>query len=151
MTDVPYELRDANDTVILDNKVTSLGQVIKEKRAISPLEIKVLYHTLVDKPTSEDSSFFKCEEKQNQQVLFRTENVPIKEEQKDNDCVTLPHGNLAGCLPAATWDTLATHVVWVLRWTARGLSPVRPLICLKDKCIIKQGQAVALQASNNQE
>ena len=151
VTDVPYELRDANDTVILDNKVTSLGQVIKEKRAISPLEIKVLYHTLVDKPTSEDSSFFKCEEKQNQQVLFRTENVPIKEEQKDNDCVTLPHGNLAGCLPAATWDTLATHVVWVLRWTARGLSPVRPLICLKDKCIIKQGQAVALQASNNQE
>ena len=146
--DVPYELHDASDLVIMENKVTSLAQVIKEKRAISPLEVKVLYYNLVDKPTAEDSTFFKCEPKQGQQVLFRTENVPVKEEQRNPSCgcVSLPHGSLAGCMPTATWNNLATQVIWVLRWTARGLSPVRPLICLKEKCIIKQGHAVAFQA-----
>eukprot|EP00435_Cladocopium_sp_Y103_P047494 s156_g14.t1 len=149
VADVPYELRDANDTVIMENKITSLGQVIKEKRAISPLEIKLMYHALVEKPTAEDSSFFKCEGKQDQQVLFRTENVPVKDEQRSADgCVTLPHGSLAGCLPTASWHNLATHVVWTVRWTARGLNPVRPLVCLKEKCIIKQGQALAFQATN---
>eukprot|EP00435_Cladocopium_sp_Y103_P075831 s119_g66.t1 len=123
--DVLYKLQDANDRVILDGTFTTVGKIIKEKRALSPLEVKVLYHDLADKPKADDATFFELSTKH--QVLFRPESAPVKEEQKGAEGhVKLSYTSLAGCVDTSVWQNLATEIVWSVRWTARGLSPVRP-------------------------
>ena len=132
----------------MDGKVTTVGQIIKEKRAISPLDTKVLYHEMQDKPTAEDSFFFILKEKPDCKVLFRPENVPVKPEQKGADGhVNLAYSSVAGCLPTSCWqNNLATEILWSVKWTARGLTPVRPNICLKEPCKIQAGHAIAFQS-----
>ena len=142
--DVLYQLQDAHDKVILDGKVTTLAQVIKDKRAISPLDVKVLYHDLTDKPTPEDGTFFELKLKN--QVLFRPENIPVKDEKKSADgSVILSYTSLADCIETKIWSNLATEILWSVKWTARGLSPVRPHICLKEALVVKAGHAVSFQ------
>lgn len=142
--DVPFHLKDATDLVLMDGKVRSVGQILKDKRAISPLEVKILYHDMQDTPRPEDSAHFTLTLKTT--VLFRPEALTVKEEQKAPDgAVTLPHSSVAGCLDTKAWDNLATRVLWSVKWTARGLSPVRPHVCLKANCKIAVGQAVAFQ------
>ena len=80
--DVLFELKDANDLVILEGKTMKLSQCILEKRAVSPLAVQIRYHDLVDKPTPEDSKFFQVKLKDECKAVFRPENVPVKEEKR---------------------------------------------------------------------
>ena len=145
-SDVCFKLENADDLVILDGKVQTLAQVIASKRATSPLEIKVMYHELVEKPKAEDTTFFTLQPKENCKVVFRPESVPMKEENKSEaGHVVLPYTSVAGCIPTACWNNLATQIVWSVKWSARGLCPLRPNVCLKGACQIKPGHAICFQ------
>lgn len=152
-SDVLFELKDANDLVILEGKTMTLSQCVLEKRAVSPLAVQIRYHDLVDKPTPEDSKFFEVKLKSECQAVFRPENVPVKEEKKQegdgSSQTVLPYTSVAGVLPTVRWaDNLATRIVWSVKWTARGLGPIRPNVCLREACQIKPGHAICFQQAD---
>lgn len=145
-SDVVFHVKDADSLVFLDGKLQTLAEVVAAKRAVSPLEVKILYHGLKEKPRSDNAKWFETELKF--QTLFRPESAPVKEEQKDKNSVeaNLPYTSLAGCLDPGHWETKLCKVVWCVKWTDRGLSPVRPLVMLTRNFQVPPGHAVELLA-----
>lgn len=145
--DVVFKLCDSNSVVLCAGKATTVGQMVKEKRAISPLDVKIMYHDMTEKPSANDPTFFSLTCKN--EILFRPEAVQVKEEQRgEGGVVKLPYTSVASCLATADWETLATCIIWSVRWTARGLSPVRPNVCLKTNVQIQPGHAICFQKAD---
>ena len=145
-SDVVFHVKDADSLVFLDGKLQTLEAVVAAKRAVSPLEVKILYHDLKEKPRSDNAKWFETVLKFS--TLFRPESAPVKEEQKEKNGVevNLPYTSLAGCLDPGHWDTKLSKVVWCVKWTDRGLSPVRPIVMLTKNFQVPPGQAIELLA-----
>ena len=142
-SDCLYQLHDSNSLVVFEGKVATVGQVVAQKRALTPLSVVICYHDLVEQPTPEDAKHFVLQVKN--QVLFRPENAPAAEDKKSADgCVTVALTSLAGCLETSCWETSRTHLLWAVKWSARGLQPVRPMIVLAASTTVTAGQAVEL-------
>lgn len=143
LADVPFTLTDSTDSVLHENKIQSVGQVVAQKRALTPLSASVCYHELVDQPNAEDAKHFILTLKS--PIAFRPENAPTTEDKKDKDgCYTLPQTSMAGCLDTLAWETKHTSITWAVKWQARGLQPVRPVVVVTRKLTVKAGQAVEL-------
>ena len=92
-------------------------------RAKDPLKAKVAYHTMTDNPTPDDMSAFSLALKYNH--AWKSDGG-VKPECAD--LVTTP---CAGWIGYDQWNTVSTALTWIMKWTSRGLSPVRPLVVLK--------------------
>ncbi|CAJ1407180.1 unnamed protein product [Effrenium voratum] len=124
-SDCLYQLHDSNSLVVFEGKVATVGQVVAQKRALTPLSVVICYHDLVEQPTPEDAKHFVLQVKN--QALFRPENAPAPEDKKSADgCVTVALTSLAGCLETSCWETSRTHLLWAVKWSARVCSPCAP-------------------------
>ena len=142
-SDCLCQLHDSNSLVVFEGKVATVGQVVAQKRALTPLSVVICYHDLVEQPTPEDAKHFVLQVKN--QVLFRPENAPAPEDKKSaGGCVTVALTSLAGCVETSCWETSRTHLLWAVKWSARGLQPVRPMIVLAASTTVTAGQAVEL-------
>ena len=56
-SDVVFHVKDADSLVFLDGKLQTLEAVVVAKRAVSPLEVKILYHDLKEKPRSDNAKW----------------------------------------------------------------------------------------------
>ncbi len=137
--EVLFLLSNASDLVYFQGKTQSMKAIMAEKRKTSPLDTKVLYHKLVEAPSPEDSSFFKFELAH--RCVFKCEDVPSAKQEEDGK-KTVPWTHLAGCFRSDKWTTDLSELVWSVKWTARGLQPVRPLIVLRAAVKIQPGQAL---------
>ena len=62
---------------------------------------------------------------------------------KGNDNVV--HMSLGALIPAKAWNAAAhTMIAWMVKWSVLGLTPVRPLVILKDTVNIPAGRAFQL-------
>ena len=53
--------------------------------------------------------------------------------------------SLGALIPAKTWNAAAhTMIAWMVKWSVLGLTPVRPLVILKDTVNIPAGRAFQL-------
>ena len=52
---------------------------------------------------------------------------------------------MAGLVDVDVWKTSFTAVVWMTRWTAKGLTPVRPLIAVSRDVLLETGCCVQVQ------
>lgn len=106
-SDILFELKSSNDHVILGTQYSSLGQVVKAKRGVSPADAHVGFHSLRDAPTSDDPSHF--EVALSHKLHFKAEDIPSKSE---DDKAKISAQNLAGTLPIAAWQTWATELTF---------------------------------------
>ena len=145
-TDCVYELRDANTQVLFEGKVTTVGKLVAQKRALTPLSVNVCYYELIEQPLPGEATFFKLNQKS--LVLFRPETAPVPEDKKgpDGSC-QLPFTSMAGCLSTSCWQTAWTKVLWSVKWCAKGLQPIRPVISTSQSICVPQGKAVELTAN----
>lgn len=141
--DVCFQLQDSSSLILYDGKMLSVGNVVAQKKAVTPLSAKICYHEMIDKPTAADAKFFIMT--LSNPIAFRCENAPTSEDKKDKDgCYTVPQSSMAGCLEAHEWETKHTSIAWIMKWQARGLQPVRPVVMMTQKLAVKAGQAVEL-------
>ena len=60
--------------------------------------------------------------------------------------IGLTQAHAASALPPNQWETSLTEIVWTVRYhPAKGLTPVRPQVVLKDALVLKAGEAVKLE------
>ena len=112
-----FKLESHDDKVVFNGLVTTLGKVVTDERVKKP-DAQVAYHTL----TTDDTNpmHFK---------LVTTHRVAFMH--KDEEGVAITYGNIGTKEDVNVWETKNTHVLWNVRWTAKGLMPVKPAIYLK--------------------
>lgn len=135
-TDCEYRFSSSDSPVLHEGKPTTLGKVVAE----------LCYQEMVDQPQPGNSTHFIVKPKM--LFLFRPENAPSSDDKKQEDgSFTLPYSSMAGCLETAYWQTTCTQMLWSVKWSAKGLQPVRPVIATSRVIEISAGKAVELKQS----
>ncbi len=79
-------------------------------------------------------------------VFFKPGEVQVKQE--DASKSKTPAGHLGGLIPYKVWQKSAlVSVTWAVRWppvAAKGLQPIRPMLCAKTDLVIPANQAVLI-------
>eukprot|EP00438_Fugacium_kawagutii_P007583 Skav225341 [mRNA] locus=scaffold3721:8917:12502:- [translate_table: standard] len=143
-TDCEYRFTDSEAKVLHEGKITTLGHIVAEKRALTPLSVNLCYQELVEQPKPGNSTYFIVKPKM--LFLFRPENAPTADDKKAADgSFTLPHSSMAGRLETSCWQTSCTQLLWSVKWSAKGLQPVRPVIAASRPIQVSAGKAVELK------
>lgn len=143
--DVLFSVKDAGDTVAVNGKPYKLLDLFNDKRKTHP-DASVQYHKLQDKPSPGNPGWFTLQTEA--QIYFRGEDVPTKTEENGVPNIVLHH--LAGCIKASAWETMASHVIWAVKWSqtaGKGLTPVRPMVMTKIPLRVPAKSAVELLAA----
>ena len=123
-SDVPFKLVDTNSWVVEDGKLLTLGHCVQQRRAKSPLEVKIRYHEIKERPTGADAKFFQCDAKQ--VISFRPESAPVKEQPREGESAVVNSSALAGVVNPDIWTTATSEVVFAMKWGAHGFTPAGP-------------------------
>ncbi len=149
--DIPFSLASSEDHVLHQGSLVPVGVVIRQKRENQPGGARVDYHDLTDAPSEQDPAAFKLQARH--LVAFKLETLPgqVKlEEGADSEAtaaVDVTLGNVASALPPAVWNSNATELVWVTKWSrAKGLQPVRPVVVFNRPVTLPANRAVLLTA-----
>ena len=54
---------------------------------------------------------------------------------------------IAGKVSLAEWQNDVVTIVWVVRWTNKGLMPIRPQVHLRAEAVLPTGRALELHQS----
>ena len=77
-------------------------------------------------------------------VVYALLDVPS--ELKDGDKV-ISQQHVASVLPWATWKTSHTDVIWMVKWSPKGLVPIRPVVLVTTPFEVEQGKWARLGSS----
>ena len=129
-------MKGSDDLIQLGHDVRSLGAVLEEARLSDPMKVKLAYHTVVDNLTQEDKVVFTAT--LNYRHAWRSEPGEVQ---------TSPEGGLvnkpcAGWFNREKWDNAATALTWIMKWTTKGLTPVRPIVIAKHTMTFKPKEHV---------
>ena len=106
-----------------------LKEVIEEMRVKDPLKAKIAYHNMVDNPTPEDMAAFS--------LIIKYKHVWKSEAGNRPDSKDLLTAACGGWIGYKDWDTASTAVTWMMKWSSKGLTPVRPLVVSTKSMTLK--------------
>ncbi len=126
--------------MVYNNRVTLLGDVIKEQRSKDPTLARVCYHEIEDtvEPGKPPGSF-KLKVKHG--VVFRPANPKVAD---GPDGLKPTQVNIAACVPCRTWQSSFTEIVWCVRWSKKGIQPVAPRAVLSKAVALPPGHSLVL-------
>ena len=141
--DVSFTLESADAPVLLGGIVMTVNEAVER----APNR-KVQYHTLEPNPQPGSPGHFELTVKN--QVVYRCLDLPAIKTENDPEAgeaaIGLTQAHAASALPPNQWETSLTQIVWTVRYhPAKGLTPVRPQVVLKDALVLKAGEAVKLE------
>ena len=143
--DIMYQLQNASTLVVVNGKVMSLGQAVKEKRQTQP-DAVIQYHAIKDHPIADDPGWFVCEREKT--ILFQVLELPAKNTSKTEDGkAVISHDKIAGCIPIHMWNGPFSELVWITKWSAteaKGLAPFRPTIILTQDVVLPKQSIMEL-------
>ena len=113
---------------MLNNVVCDLGKVVNEQKVKNP-GVTICYHTM--KLDETDPKHFECT--QTHKISF----IP----NADQDEKHVSYNSIAIKEDLKHWESDVIQLLWVVRWTAKGLMCVKPAIFLKGELAIPPGRA----------
>ena len=129
---VVFKLDGPDTPVIYNNVCTSLQKVLLAQREKDP-DVKVCYHKL--QWDEVDPKIFTIT--QTHMISFNP-----NEAAKENTA-----SNMATKEPVSFWNNEVTQVVWFVRWSQKGLLPVKPAVFLKGELNLMSEQACSVTAA----
>ena len=135
-----FILTGFKDLVVLHNEVVTVGTVIEGQRKEDPTRAQVCYHDLQDAVVDGCLGAFTL--KMRHEVAFRCVGKPSGSD--DDSSVTLLQSLIAGAVPVHSWNTEVTTIVWVVKWSKKGLMPVAPRVMLTQEAEIEVGHGWAI-------
>ncbi len=63
---------------------------------------------------------------------------------KDDSSSEVTTNNIATKEELQYWMSEQMEVLWVVRWTAKGLMPVKPVVHIRETCVLPPVRATAL-------
>ena len=122
--------QSSEDLVILGGQIQKIGQVIADMRAKKP-DCKICYFNMEDEQHTNLPSF---KLKASHRVVFQK-----KDDQQEG---TIAKHNAGMKLPFRSSPVL--KVLWHVRWTTKGLSPVKPACHVIGQVTLAPGEALRL-------
>ena len=113
-----FKISSQDDLVVLNGIAMDVGTVARDQRVTRP-DAQICYHSI--KVDEADPLKFLIEATRN--VIF----VPKNEGLADND---INCHNIAAKEELKVWNTDVLKALWVVRWAAKGLMPVKPTVHL---------------------
>ena len=129
---IVFKMVDQGTEVIFNGNYVSVGDVLLEQRKKKP-DCQVNYHTAECLPS--DPS--KVSVKTTRQVAFEG----LDDEQPGGKVSVT---NLGNRCELELWKTKFSDVVWHVRWTAKGLMPIKPSVVFTEDIAIPAGHAALL-------
>ncbi|CAE7298363.1 unnamed protein product [Symbiodinium sp. CCMP2592] len=128
---VEFKLTDYQDMIYINNQCLTVGQAVAQQRLTKP-DCKVSYHEIVQD----------AEKGLNEFSLRLTHRVVFSSKMEEVTAEAT-FGNLALKENNTIWsESKALCVLWHCRWTAKGLTPVKPAVHLKGGITVKPGKAL---------
>ena len=138
-----FALKDSNDLVVHGGKLVTLSEVLGNKAKTAPDDAEVRYHSKRDSPLPGDAAHFVLEVQH--KVIYVLTDTPQKSD--DEGVKSLPHSHIASALPHQCWRAPPwSDIIWSTKWSAKGLSPVRPSVLVTREFTVPPGNAVCLHS-----
>ena len=137
-TDIKFEIQDADSEIVLPGQplvVSRLGTEMDRRCETKP-NSKICYHSMTEAPRADQPSYFTATTTST--VFWSAQSQMIKNEKIANP------NHAAGLVPLQTWDSNATKIVFLSKWSHRGLMPVRPYVFVRENIILAPGTCVQL-------
>ena len=124
-----FELKSQDDPVIINNVVQTLGKAVYDQRQTDPTA-GVAYHKIAE-DTANPKNF----------TLSTTHRVAfaLKEEGAES---TQTANNIGLKCPFPMWNCGCLFIVWHVRWTLKGLVPVKPAVLLKASVTLAAAESL---------
>lgn len=74
-------------------------------------------------------------------LAFAPEEVPEDAQKKASNLQT----SMAGLLPSKLWTTEFTEIIWMVKVTAKGITPVRPVVICKKPFVLQKEHFLQLR------
>ncbi len=131
---IQFQLAGHETKVLFNSTLMTLGEVVGQRQATHP-DCKIAYHTM--QPLAESPGDFSCESQY--EIFF------VPEKCVDNTATQMNIGAKVG--QVKPWLSTCTSLVWSVRWTGKGLGPLRPVIVLTKDLELPSGRCVCLTGS----
>ena len=129
-----FKISSQDDLVVLNSVVMDVGTVVRDQRAKKP-DAQICYHSI--KVDEADPQKFNIEVTHN--VVFVIRNDGLAD--KGINC-----HNIAAKEEPKVWNTDVLNTLWVVRWAAKGLMPVKPVVHLNGTLNLLPGRACRCSA-----
>ena len=119
--------------MVFNGTPTKLRDVITEKR-VSDVNCRICYHQLDD--LVDDPGNFSV--LQQFAVCFITDSA-------EKDATEISQFNFGmKTSSVAAWNDHCTQILWIVRWTTKGLQPVKPVVVITKEVILPTGRALII-------
>ena len=129
-----FKISSQDDLVVLNGIVMDVGSVVRDQRAKKP-DAQICYHSI--KVDQAGPNNFNIEVTHN--VVFLIKNDGLAD--KDLNC-----HNIASKEELKVWTSDVLKTLWVVRWAAKGLMPVKPVVHLNGSLNLLPGRACRCSA-----
>ena len=132
---IPFTLTSHKDLIMINGTLMTLGDAIAKQR-VTDVTARISYHEMIPVDGSPGEFTVKCIH----HVWF------TKKPDSEGTAAAAAHTHLsiASVLDHNEWNTRASKLVWVVRWTAKGLMPVKAAAVLTQSGKLATGRAVKL-------
>ena len=138
------EFADSRTLVLMDRKPNSIGELVEDLRRTKGVA-RIRYHKVIEAPLAEDPAYFRLECVTN--VFWNMDSLKLEEDAETKDRVVLQSG-LAAAFPIGTWKSSVVDVSWMVRWTAAGLTPIKPVVLFTRDLTVQAGLAVLISGNS---
>ena len=128
-----FDLKSSDDLVVFNGVVQPVGHAYLEKFKNDP-GAKLAYHTVKDMSADTPGSFAIT---QTHQIAF------VVSDTSSEGSKTCPATTFAIHAPLEQWNTKVSALLWQVKWTSKGLTPIKPAVyslleieLLPGRCVI---------------
>ena len=110
-----FHLQSSEDLIVLNGVVLPLGQVYLDKLKTEP-NTKIAYHNIVERSAESPTTF----------TLNQTRNIAFTVAGDTHTDAPKAANMFATQVPLWAWIAQLTEVLWQVKWTPKGLTPIKP-------------------------
>ena len=130
--DIMFAPEKSDDLVMIETSLTTFGAVVTSYAEEKTKEAaKIQYHEIVPVPGN-DTIF----------TLKKLVDIACRPKPTGTQGPATP-SNFAVFAPLKVWDTAFSKTVWVCKWSANGLMPIRALVIITSPIEIPPNSAIA--------
>ena len=88
-------------------------------------ETRVRYHKMIEEPKPAEPGFFRLEREK--ALYWRMDSLKIEQDSETTERSAL-HTALGAAFPVKIWESPLIMIIWTVRWSPAGLTPVKPSV-----------------------
>ena len=133
-TGMIFNLASSEDLVVFNGAILTVGKVLNDQKASKP-DASICYHSIKLDDTNPKIFTLK--------FVHRVVFFAIAPDGKNDNNIS----NMGQKESAKVWNSGCLQVLWAVRWAAKGLMPIKPMILLRDSVTLPPGRGLLCTGS----